>query len=215
MQKTNINYADYARQGFFQLMVVSVINLIVILVTKKYAAKNNKYINFMCIIMVIFTFIIIISSALRMYFYEQAYGYTFLRLLVYCVLFAEAILLIPTVLYILNKQKHLLRTYCMILIAVYIGMNFINFDAIIAKGNIERYIETGKIDLEYLEEETGTDAIPEFVQILEIKNVDEQTKNETIRYINDVYENLSNEKMDFRDLNMSKILAKKSIEGIK
>ena len=30
MQKTNINYADYARQGFFQLMVVSVINLIVI-----------------------------------------------------------------------------------------------------------------------------------------------------------------------------------------
>ena len=50
MQKTNINYADYARQGFFQLMVVSVINLIVILVTKKYAAKNNKYINFMCII---------------------------------------------------------------------------------------------------------------------------------------------------------------------
>ena len=45
MQKININYADYARQGFFQLMFVSVINLIVILVTKKYAAKNNKYLN--------------------------------------------------------------------------------------------------------------------------------------------------------------------------
>ena len=181
MQKAIINYADYARQGFFQLMIVSIINLIVILVTKKYATKNNKYLNFMCIIMVIFTFIIIISSAVRMHFYEQAYGYTFLRLLVYCVLFAEAILLIPTVLYILNKQKHLLRTYCMILIVVYIGMNFINFDAIIAKGNIERYIETGKIDLEYLEEETGTDAIPEFIQILEIKNVDEQTKTRSCK----------------------------------
>ena len=40
--------------------------------------------------------------------------------------------------------------------------------------------DMGKIDLEYLKEETGTDAIPEFIQILEIKNVDEQTKNETI-----------------------------------
>ena len=215
MQKTNINYAEYARQGFFQLMFVSVINLIVILVTKKYATKNNKYLNFMCIIMVIFTFIIIISSAVRMHFYEQAYGYTFLRLLVYCVLFAETILLIPTVLYIINKQKHLLRTYFTILIIVYIGMNFINFDAIIANRNIERYIETGKIDLEYLEEETGTDAIPELIQILDIENVDEQTKSETIRYINEVYENLSIEKMDFRDLNISKLLARKIIEGIK
>ena len=196
-------------------MVVSVINLIVILITKKYADKTNKYINFMCIIMVIFTFIIILSSAVRMHFYEQAYGYTFLRLLVYCVLFTETILLIPTVLYIINKQKHLLRTYFTILIIVYIGMNFINFDAIIANRNIERYIETGKIDLEYLEDETGTDAIPELIQILDIENVDEQTKSETIRYINEVYENLSIEKMDFRDLNISKLLARKIIEGIK
>lgn len=215
MQKTNINYADYARQGFFQLMAVSVINLIVILVTKKYADKTNKYINIMCIIMVIFTFIIILSSAVRMHFYEQAYGYTFLRLLVYCVLFAETILLIPTVLYIINKQKHLLKTYFTILIIVYIGMNFINFDAIIANRNIERYIETGKIDLEYLEEETGTDAILELIQILDIENVDEQTKTEVQLYIKDVYDELAKHKMDFRDLNISKILAKKAIEGIK
>lgn len=215
MQKTNINYADYARQGFFQLMVVSVINLIVILITKKYVIKTNKYINFMCIIMVVFTFIIILSSAVRMHFYEQAYGYTFLRLLVYCVLFAETILLIPTVLYILNKQKHLLGTYFTILILVYIGMNFINFDAIIANKNIERYIETGKIDLEYLEKETGTDAIPAFIQLLGIENVDEQIKTEVQLYINNFYNDLSNEKTDFRDLNMSKILAKKAIEGIK
>ena len=215
MQKTNINYADYARQGFFQLMIVSIINLIVILIAKKYGEENNKYINFMEILMIIFTFIIIVSSAVRMYFYEQAYGYTLLRLLVYCVLLTEAILLIPTILYILNKHRNLIKTYFTIIVVMYIGMNIINFDAIIANRNINRYIETGKIDLEYLEKETGTDAISNIIEILEIENADDTVKKETLRYIDEVYTNLKNENTDFRNFNLSKLLSKKAIEEIR
>lgn len=215
MQKTNINYADYARQGFFQLMIVSIINLIVILIAKKYGEENNKYINFMEILMIIFTLIIIVSSAVRMYFYEQAYGYTLLRLLVYCVLLTEAILLIPTILYILNKHRNLIKTYFTIIVVMYIGMNIINFDAIIANRNINRYIETGKIDLEYLEKETGTDAISNIIEILEIENADDTVKKETLRYIDEVYTNLKNENTDFRNFNLSKLLSKKAIEEIR
>lgn len=215
MQKTNINYADYARQGFFQLMIVSIINLIVILIAKKYGEENNKYINFMEILMIIFTLIIIVSSAVRMYFYEQAYGYTLLRLLVYCVLLTEAILLIPTILYILNKHRNLIKTYFTIIVVMYIGMNIINFDAIIANRNINRYIETGKIDLEYLEKETGTDAISNIIEILEIENADDTVKKETLRYIDEVYTNLKNENTDFRNFNLLKLLSKKAIEEIR
>ena len=215
MQKTNINYADYARQGFFQLMIVSIINLIVILIAKKYGEENNKYINFMEILMIIFTFIIIVSSAVRMYFYEQVYGYTLLRLLVYCVLLTEAILLIPTILYILNKHRNLIKTYFTIIVVMYIGMNIINFDAIIANRNINRYIETGKIDLEYLEKEMGTDAISNIIEILEIENADDTVKKETLRYIDEVYTNLKNENTDFRNFNLSKLLSKKAIEEIR
>ncbi len=215
MQKTNINYADYARQGFFQLMIVSIINLIVILIAKKYGEENNKYINFMEILMIIFTLIIIVSSAVRMYFYEQTYGYTLLRLLVYCVLLTEAILLIPTILYILNKHRNLIKTYFTIIVVMYIGMNIINFDAIIANRNINRYIETGKIDLEYLEKETGTDAISNIIEILEIENADDTVKKETLRYIDEVYTNLKNENTDFRNFNLSKLLSKKAIEEIR
>lgn len=215
MQKTNINYADYARQGFFQLMIVSIINLIVILIAKKYGEENNKYINFMEILMIIFTLIIIVSSAVRMYFYEQAYGYTLLRLLVYCVLLTEAILLIPTILYILNKHRNLIKTYFTIIVVMYIGMNIINSDAIIANRNINRYIETGKIDLEYLEKETGTDAISNIIEILEIENADDTVKKETLRYIDEVYTNLKNENTDFRNFNLSKLLSKKAIEEIR
>ena len=105
----NINYAEYARQGFFQLMWVSLINLITILLAKKAEKQEGStYIVSMCLIMILFTFIILVSSAVRMHYYESAYGYTFLRLLVYCILFTETILLIPTVMYVIDFEIELL-----------------------------------------------------------------------------------------------------------
>jgi len=76
MRNVDIDYAQYARQGFFQLMIVSVINLATILIAKN--SGKSKYINIMSVIMIGFTFIILISSAVRMHFYESAFGYTIL-----------------------------------------------------------------------------------------------------------------------------------------
>ena len=105
MKSTILNYAQYARQGFFQLMIVSIINLVTILISKKKenGDENNTFTRCMSLIMIVFTFIIVISAGMRMHFYESAYGYTLLRLLVYCVLLTESILFIPTILYIIDK----------------------------------------------------------------------------------------------------------------
>lgn len=213
LKNVNINYAQYARQGFFQLMWVSVINLVMILMAKKNQPEKGKcYINTMCLLMIVFTFIILVSSALRMYFYESAYGYTFLRLLVFCTLFTEAILLIPTIFYILDQKINLGRTYFSMILIVYIGMNFMNFDQIIAKRNIDRYIETGAIDLVYLEIETGTDAVSQMMRILETKIGTQQIETETRKYLNRVYTNLEEQDMDFRDYNISRSKARKLLE---
>ena len=61
LKNVSINYADYARKGFFQLMIVSAINLVTILIAKNYNKNTNvktKYINSMSILMILFTFII-------------------------------------------------------------------------------------------------------------------------------------------------------------
>ena len=147
-----------------------------------------------------------------MYFYESAYGYTFLRLLVFCTLFTEAILLIPTIFYILDQKINLGRTYFSMILIVYIGMNFMNFDQIIAKRNIDRYIETGAIDLVYLEIETGTDAVSQMMRILETKIGTQQIETETRKYLNRVYTNLEEQDMDFRDYNISRSKARKLLE---
>lgn len=211
----NINYADYARQGFFQLMIISVINLIMILIAKRKEYENNKYINIMCIFMILFTYILIISSAIRMYFYEQAYGYTFLRLAVYIALLTEAILLIPTILYVLNKKKNLLKTYFSIIVTMYIIINLVNIDNIIASRNVTRYLETGKIDMAYIENNTGTDAIKPIIRILQSDKDENGTKQIASIYLVNTYERLNKENTDFRDFNISKALAKYLIEKIK
>lgn len=207
MGRVDINYAKYARQGFFQLMIVSLINLVTILIAK----KNNRqrqgifnFINIMSLLMIIFTYIILFSSAMRMYFYERTFGYTYLRLLVYCILLTEAVLLIPTIYYVINEKINLAKSYFIITICIYVGMNFANFDKMIAKRNIDRYQETGKIDIDYLVTIPGTDAISEMVRLLEIEDdTDEHIQLRVEKYLEKVERNLD-KKMDFRSFNISK-----------
>lgn len=216
LKNVSINYADYARKGFFQLMIVSAINLVTILIAKKYNKNTNvktKYINLMSILMVLFTFIILLSSAYRMYLYESAYGYTMLRLLVYCSLFTESILLMPTIIYILDKPINLTKTYFIIVTVIYVCMNLSNFEKIIAKRNIDRYFETGKLDMYYLEYATGSDAVEEIIRVLDRAD-EEGNRTHAERYLSNMYDELKNEKIDYRDFNYSKFKAKKLIEDI-
>ena len=186
------NYATYARQGFFELLIVSIINLSIILISKNMQNDKNKnefkFINIMSILMVFLTMIIIISSYMRMNLYENAYGYTTLRLLVYVALITEGILLIPTVMYIFNPKINIVRSYMIILISVYTIINFMNFDYIIANKNINRYYKDNKIDIEYLKN-YSSDNIPLLV------NFYERCSD------NDIKENLSDYFYEFKKYN--------------
>ena len=169
----NIKYSEFARKGFFQLMIVSLINIVMILKANnknlKETEKQEKYKKTMCIVMVIFTLIIIISAFARMTLYQRNYGYTRLRILVDYTLITEIILLIPTIIYILKNKIDLIKTYFVIIITMYCLVNFINIDKIIMKNNFNRYKETGYIDLNYLMEMNNSDLIE---QLLELKDTE-------------------------------------------
>lgn len=180
----NIHYAEYARQGFFQLMFVSIINLSLLLYSKKYYDKNlkkkNSLLKVMSLMMVVLTFVIIISSFLRMNLYESQYGYTLLRLLVYVTLITEIILLIPTVLYILKDDFPIMKSYIVIMIIVYVCINFVNVDKLIACRNIKRYYDKDDIDLVYLEN-GRTDNLGELISFYQDVE-DEEIKEDLKRY---------------------------------
>jgi hypothetical protein len=202
---TSINYAQYARSGFFQLMFISLINICIILISK-YAKEETKYSKVMSIAMVFLTLVIIISSILRMHMYEAAFGYTTLRLLVYATLFTEIILLIPTVAYILNSKVKVLTYYIVIITIAYTLVGISPIDHIIANNNINRYYEKHKIDIKYLEN-YNADNVPDLINLYN-KTEDVKLKEEIKGYFET---NIFYETKGFQEFNMSKQKARKQI----
>ena len=203
-----ITYAEYARQGFFQLMFVSLINISIILYSKKYKNEDSKYINIMSIIMVVLTFVVIVSSFLRMNLYEQEYGYTLLRLLVYITLFTEVILLIPTVKYIINPKTKILNYYMIIIVSVYTFINFINIDWVIAERNIMRYYDNSKLDLNYLEN-YSTDNVSSLIDLYD-KTKDKKIKKDLKAYLSKLDTSMNG----FQEWNLSKMYAEREISDV-
>ena len=195
---SNINYAQYARTGFFQLMFISVINLVIILLSK-HSKKEDKYSKSMGLVMILLTTIIIVSSALRMHLYESAYGYTYLRLLVYLALLTESILLIPTVFYIVKNKFNILKYYLIITVSVYTAFSLLPLDYIIANNNINRYYSTNKIDIDYLEN-YNSDNVPLLIELYN-RTDDNDLKGTIEDYFegNDFYRT-----KDFQEYNISK-----------
>ena len=204
----NINYAQYARAGFFELMAISFINLVIILMSK-HSKEDTKYNKTMSVIMVLLTLIIIVSSAFRMHMYESAYGYTELRLLVYASLITEIVLLIPTIAYILNSKVNIFKYYMIILVTAYTVLALTPLDHIIANNNINRYYAKGKIDIEYLEN-YSCDNVPLLIELHD-KTDDKELKENIANYLQ------SNEfctVRDFREYNISRIKAKNGIKDL-
>ncbi len=209
---SNINYAEYARQGFLQLMIISIINIVLILISKKFEENDstkNKYIKSMSLLMVLLTFIIIISSFFRMNLYESEFGYTFLRLLVYVILFTETLLLIPTIIYIIKKNFNITKSYFIIVIVIYTFINFVNIDEIIAVRNINRYNVKNDIDIEYLENGRA-DNIPILIKLYN-KVEDKEIKEKLYNYLKGVDLDING----FQEFNISKLIAKQKIKKLK
>ncbi len=213
------NYAEYAREGFFQLMFVSFINfgvLFVANINKKEIEINSKiYKKIMSLLIIVFTIIIIISAFYRMNLYEQEYGYTYLRLFVYFILATEVILTIPIILYILEKNINLLKSSIIIVTTMYVVLNFINIDNLIAKRNIDRYFEnSGKrtIDIDYLMENTGTDAVQEMLRLLNAK--DKNISRRVKEYLKSGKEEYEDKKKYWQEFNLSKLNAEILLEDL-
>lgn len=207
----SINYAEYARQGFFELLVVSVINIAIILISKRLETKDNEkdfnYINIMNVLMVFLTIIIIVSSFLRMNLYEAAYGYTTLRLLVYVTLMTETILMIPTVMYIFNSNVKIFKAYFIIMLCSYVITNYMNIDYMIARRNVNRYYINEKIDLDYLKN-YGYDNIPVLIELYN-KTDDLEMKNDLEEYLSIMR---NTEEKSIFEFNFSEYRANKLLE---
>lgn len=98
-------YSSYAREGFFQLLFVTIINfsIILYLIYKTNVIKENKVIRNLVLILIAFSILLIFNSYYRMFLYIGKFGFTNLRLQVILFLLMELILFGIIIKKIINK----------------------------------------------------------------------------------------------------------------
>lgn len=87
-------YSSYAREGFFQLLFVTLINfgIILYLIYKTNLVKEDKKVKCLVLSLIAFSIFLIFNSYYRMFLYIGRFGFTNLRLQVILFLFMEFIL---------------------------------------------------------------------------------------------------------------------------
>ena len=73
-------YAQYARQGFFQLLFICLMNLVIVLIGLGFF-RESRVLKGILLVISLCTFVMIASSAYRMLLYISVYQLTFLRIL--------------------------------------------------------------------------------------------------------------------------------------
>lgn len=101
-------YSSYAREGFFQLLFVTLINFSIIsfLMYKTNGIKENKIVRNLIFLLISFSIILIFNSYYRMYLYIDKFGFTVLRLQVMLFLTMEIVLFGFIIKKILNEIKN-------------------------------------------------------------------------------------------------------------
>lgn len=170
-------YAEYARRGFFELIAVAIISLLLLLTAEKYIVKKEtehllgfKVLSTALVVQVI---LIMTSAFTRLSLYEEAYGFTTLRLYshAFIVLLAAIFCLLLYKIYKDKKENAFAFRVFICIVLFLTAMNLLNPDAFIARRNIERFNSTGKLDIYYLSR-LSSDAIPDTIKVLNISNED-------------------------------------------
>ena len=132
-------YASYAREGFFQLVFVCLINLALVLICMRRFRKSNVLRGILTFISLC-TYIMIASSAYRMILYIQVYYLTFLRVFVLWAL-AVIFLLMTGALIMICREAFPLVKYCLIVVtSFYLVFSFAHPDYWIARYNLDHAI---------------------------------------------------------------------------
>ncbi|MDE6662178.1 MAG: DUF4173 domain-containing protein [Lachnospiraceae bacterium] len=129
-------YSSYARQGFFQLLAVCIINLIIVLFCIS-LFKDNLILKIILTVIGACTFIMILSSALRMLMYIERYNLTFLRIFVLWALAVIFLLMAGVSVYIFYQRFPLFFYSVAVIIVCYIGLSFAHPDYWIAAYNLK------------------------------------------------------------------------------
>ncbi|MFC4598283.1 DUF4153 domain-containing protein [Cohnella hongkongensis] len=199
-------YAEYARRGFGELAAVSAINFGLLIAALTCGGTRPGRVNALLYVLVGCSGVMLYSAYIRLAMYEEAYGYTYIRFLVYAFMIYLAFLLLVAALRIRTPLVPLSKCFIILSVAAYTLINYVGMDRLIAENNIARFEQTGKIDRSYLNR-LSADAIPVLARFAEESDDAEMTKLLAARR-----DELNRESRDWRSFNLSVYWARKALQ---
>lgn len=161
---TGLTYAEYVHEGFGQLTVATLLTLGVVAVAARKASRATRrdrvllrgVLGALCAL----TLVVVASALFRMHVYEEAYGFTRLRLLVSVFEgWLGLLVLLVMAAGLRMNGRWVPRAAVLTAGTALLGLAVLNPDGYVAERNAERYAETGKADWYYLAG-LSADAVP-------------------------------------------------------
>jgi len=181
IRNTPFTYAEYAHRGFYEFWVTVILVSIIIIYTdyrlREQKGHVRRMVEYAWIAMIGQTLVIIASGLKRIIVYEEAYGYTYLRILValFLLWMAGAFILFTLKIIRFKSLSWLISSGLCLSFVFLVFVSTFSIDKFIARKNIDRYLKQGKeLDIEYLSY-LSTDVYSE------IKRLKMEAKDEDIR----------------------------------
>ena len=174
LDASGVAYSAYARRGFFELLgVAAIVGAVLFTFDLLVRARSRVYVC-AAIVLVLLTAVVLASAATRMTLYQQAYGWTELRLYAYAgIAFIAIALAILAAAVLTRRMEQVVGALIGGALAVALGINAIGPSGQVAAANIERSLATAplaenavrELDVTYLVA-LGDGAIPAIIERL-------------------------------------------------
>ncbi|MCH5585427.1 DUF4173 domain-containing protein [Shimazuella sp. AN120528] len=228
---TGVTYAEYATQGFYQLVIVTILNIFIVILVIYLVQKKQitiyRIVQVLLSILTACTAFILVSAFQKLSLYEGVYGYTYTRILVHAFMILLLSFMIISLMKTWKNDISLIRISSIVILIWYVTLNYINIDQIIAEQNVKRYYSTKQnlstsapysnknryryseyVDISYLNQLSYA-AVPQLIRL----RSEPKLKPIIDKNLKMIKSQLDKEK-DWQSFNISKYRAKKLLDEI-
>jgi hypothetical protein len=182
---SGITYAEYVHRGFAELSVAATVVIGAILVTRRSWITADTWARRVAAAAIIGECGMVAIAFMRVVRYEQAYGYTTLRVYAQAYMLVLACMSGLLLLEIAKRTQSARFAYrsATAALAILAACVYFNTDAWIVRENVDRYAATGSLDARYLVFDLSDDAVPALVA--SVPRLHEPERSDLIRMLRD------------------------------
>ncbi|MEU7554448.1 DUF4173 domain-containing protein [Streptomyces sp. NPDC044571] len=163
LESTGLTYAEYARQGFWQLLWATLLTLAVIALALRWAphggAGDRRFVRVVLGTLCALTLVVVASALRRMDLYVDAYGLTRLRVSVAAMELWLGLVIVLIMAAGVFGARWLPRAVAASAAGAVLVFGLMSPDGLVAEKNVARYQKAAKIDLAYFQS-LSADAVP-------------------------------------------------------